>query len=58
MLRAPGRRGQSIYVKPNGEAEQLPGKATGSANAGDRVVILSPGGGAWGSKQKLRRSKR
>ena len=54
----PGKRGQSIYVKANGQAQQLPGKCAGNARAGDRVIILSPGGGAWGSKQKPRRSER
>ncbi len=55
---APGNRGQSMYVKENGQAQPLPGKCAVNARAGDRVVILSPGGGAWGSKKKPARSKR
>ncbi len=55
---APGQRGQSLYVRANGQAQQLPGKCTANTRAGDRVVILTPGGGAWGSKRKARRSKR
>jgi len=55
---APGRRGQSVYLNASGQAQKLPGKCAVNARAGDRVVILSPGGGAWGSKQKKGRSKR
>jgi N-methylhydantoinase B/oxoprolinase/acetone carboxylase alpha subunit len=45
-------------VKANGQVQKLPGKCAVNAHAGDRVVILTPGGGAWGSKQKAGRSRR
>lgn len=42
----PGARGQNLL---NGE--ELPGKCTLEVNAGDRLVIKSPGGGGWNAPQ-------
>ncbi len=55
---APGKRGQSIYVKSSGQAQQLPGKCTAQARAGDSVVILTPGGGGWGTKNRTAKSEK
>jgi N-methylhydantoinase B len=49
---APGKLGQSLWVKARGAVVRLPGKCTANARAGDRVVILTPGGGAWGRKKR------
>jgi len=56
---APGKLGQSLWVKSGGAIVRLPGKCTANARAGDRVVLLTPGGGGWGRKnRKAKREKR
>jgi N-methylhydantoinase B len=49
---APGKLGQSLWVKARGTVVRLPGKCTANARAGDRVVILTPGGGGWGREER------
>ncbi|EXJ93815.1 5-oxoprolinase (ATP-hydrolysing) [Capronia coronata CBS 617.96] len=44
-----GERGQNLWIRRDGHVINLGGKNTASMQAGDRIVILSPGGGAWGS---------
>ncbi|MEP4078766.1 hydantoinase B/oxoprolinase family protein [Haloferula sp.] len=43
-----GMRGRQIRVFANGSAEELPSSTTYEAKAGERVMIQTPGGGAWG----------
>ena len=45
-----GKRGENLWVKNNGRIINLGGKNTAMMGAGDRIVIQSPGGGAWGKK--------
>jgi N-methylhydantoinase B len=52
---APGKLGQSLWVKASGQVVRLPGKCTANARVGDRVVILTPGGGGWGQKNRKRK---
>jgi N-methylhydantoinase B len=44
----PGASGRGFLFRADGRAEELPGKCTFSAGAGDRVRIETPGGGGWG----------
>ncbi|KAF3022637.1 hypothetical protein E8E14_013995 [Neopestalotiopsis sp. 37M] len=44
-----GKRGQNLWVKRNGRTINLGGKNTAMMNAGDRIVVQSPGGGGWGT---------
>ncbi|KAK6088773.1 5-oxoprolinase (hydantoinase B/oxoprolinase) [Seiridium cupressi] len=43
-----GKRGLNLWVKKNGRVINLGGKNTANMNAGDRMVVQSPGGGGWG----------
>ena len=45
----PGQCGEDWLIRPSGAAERLPGKVTFEAAAGDRLRVLTPGGGGWGS---------
>ncbi|HJS72080.1 MAG TPA: hydantoinase B/oxoprolinase family protein [Acidimicrobiia bacterium] len=45
----PGALGEDWLIRPGGERERLPGKCTVEISAGDRLVVLTPGGGGWGS---------
>ena len=45
----PGARGEDWLIKRSGEAELLPGKVTLDVRAGDRLRVLTPGGGGWGA---------
>ncbi|KAL2421744.1 5-oxoprolinase 1 [Exophiala dermatitidis] len=47
-----GERGQNLWIRSDGHVINLGGKNTASMKAGDRIVILSPGGGAWGSAEE------
>jgi len=42
-----GKRGEQFLIR-NGEKTALPGLATTKVNAGDRILIETPGGGGWG----------
>ncbi|MDH3731325.1 MAG: hydantoinase B/oxoprolinase family protein [Acidimicrobiia bacterium] len=44
----PGAVGEDWLVR-DGKAEQLPGKCTVEVHPGDRLRVLTPGGGGWGS---------
>ena len=44
---APGKRGLNRFLR-SGAAEVVSGKHTAHLEAGDRVVIETPGGGGWG----------
>ncbi|MEK7953654.1 hydantoinase B/oxoprolinase family protein [Luteolibacter soli] len=44
-----GLPGKQVRVHPDGGWEVLPGAVTYRAEAGERVIIETPGGGGWGS---------
>jgi N-methylhydantoinase B len=44
----PGAPGEDWLIRENGERERLPGKCTVSVDPGDRLLVLTPGGGGWG----------
>lgn len=46
----PGAIGEDWLIHPDGSKERLPGKTTIEVETGDRLVILTPGGGGWGSE--------
>ena len=46
---SPGAVGEDWLVRSGGERERLPGKVTVDVEAGDRLVVLTPGGGGWGT---------
>ena len=48
---AHGQRGRNAIIR-SGVREQVGGKYTTLLEAGDRVVIETPGGGGWGSPEK------
>ncbi|TEA15231.1 Uncharacterized protein C8034_v002380 [Colletotrichum sidae] len=43
-----GERGRNVWVKKSGRVINLGGKNTAMMEAGDRIVVMSPGGGGWG----------
>jgi len=45
----PGSTGEDWLVRANGTREKLPGKCTIDVAAGDELMVLTPGGGGWGS---------
>lgn len=45
-----GKRGENLWIKKNGRVINLGGKNTAMMEAGDRMVIQTPGGGGWGDK--------
>ena len=44
----PGASGEDWLIRAGGGRERLPGKVTVDVAAGDRLVVLTPGGGGWG----------
>lgn len=44
---APGACGEDWLIRGS-ERDRLPGKATIEVEAGDRLLVLTPGGGGWG----------
>jgi N-methylhydantoinase B len=46
----PGASGEDWLIRPDGTTERLPGKTTFEVTAGDRLRILTPGGGGWGGR--------
>jgi N-methylhydantoinase B len=44
----PGALGEDWLVRAGGSPERLPGKVTVAVEPGDRLVVLTPGGGGWG----------
>jgi N-methylhydantoinase B len=45
----PGAPGEDWLIGPDGRRERLPAKTTIPVRAGDRLLVLTPGGGGWGS---------
>ena len=46
----PGATGEDWLIHPDGSKERLPGKVTLQVEAGDRLRVLTPGGGGWGKR--------
>ncbi|QJE95412.1 hydantoinase B/oxoprolinase family protein [Luteolibacter luteus] len=46
-----GLPGRQTRIHPDGSQEELPGAITYAAQAGERVLIETPGGGGWGTPQ-------
>ncbi len=44
----PGATGEDWLIRPDGDRLRLNGKTTLEVNAGDRLLVLTPGGGGWG----------
>jgi 5-oxoprolinase (ATP-hydrolysing) len=45
---APGARGRNAVERRDGRIEPLAGRAAADLEAGDRLVVETPGGGGWG----------
>lgn len=43
----PGMRGKNIRIRADDQREELPGAATYSADAGEALIIETPGAGGW-----------
>ena len=46
----PGQPGRQVLIRADGRSESLPGIAGATLQAGDKLVIESPGGGGWGTE--------
>jgi len=44
----PGATGEDWLHRASGELERLSGKTTVEVGSGDRLVVMTPGGGGWG----------
>jgi len=44
----PGAVGEDWLIRASGDRARLPGKSTVEVSTGDRLVVLTPGGGGWG----------
>ena len=47
----PGAAGANLVIRGSGRAQPLPAKGNVALRAGDRLVILTPGGGGWGRRK-------
>ncbi len=45
----PGAIGEDWLIRSSGDRERLAGKSTVEVARGDRLVVLTPGGGGWGT---------
>jgi 5-oxoprolinase (ATP-hydrolysing) len=45
----PGKAGEQILVNTSGEKKKLKGMDNASVKKGDKIIIKTPGGGAWGN---------
>ncbi len=45
----PGACGEDWLIRTDGSTERLPGKTTFEVEPGDRLRVLTPGGGGWGA---------
>ncbi len=45
----PGAPGQDTLLRKGGDVERLSGKTTVPVETGDRLAVLTPGGGGWGA---------
>jgi N-methylhydantoinase B/oxoprolinase/acetone carboxylase alpha subunit len=44
----PGACGEDWLIPSGGAPERVPGKSTFDVGVGDRLLVLTPGGGGWG----------
>ena len=44
----PGAIGEDWLIRASGDRDRLPGKTTVAVAPGDRLLVLTPGGGGWG----------
>jgi len=44
----PAERGRNLLIKKDGTAFNIGGKRSGPIDVGERLVIMSPGGGGYG----------
>lgn len=55
-----GASGLNLWVRPNPEGGEkvvnLGGKNTASFSSGDRIIVCTPGGGAWGKAEDKKAS--
>ncbi len=49
----PGRPGANILVRRGKKGKKIPGKTSFEVNPGDRLVIMTPGGGGWGKPGQI-----
>jgi N-methylhydantoinase B len=47
-----GATGEDWLLRADGSEERLPGKVTFDVSAGDKIRVLTPGGGGWGNPQR------
>ena len=40
--------GQNLFIAPDGSSTELPSQCERSVNPGDRLRLLTPGGGGFG----------
>ena len=48
----PGKRGEQVVLRRSGEREQLTSVDGCEVEAGDRLVVLTPGGGGFGAPKE------
>jgi len=48
-----GDLGEDWLIRATGGRERLPGKTTLSVSPGDRLLVLTPGGGGWGHRTQI-----
>ena len=48
---APGARGRNALLRADGRSEELPHRASVALDAGDELVVETPGGGGYGSRR-------
>ena len=46
----PGKKGRNLFLFADGRHIDLGGKNEVSAGKGDRIIVLTPGGGGYGNK--------
>jgi 5-oxoprolinase (ATP-hydrolysing) len=46
-----GTKGRNLREMPDGRREPLPGSASFTAEAGEGLIIETPGGGGWGRER-------
>lgn len=48
----PGRTSDCVVVSQDGKRKRLPSKITTTLKKGDKVILVTPGGGGWGDPKK------
>jgi len=48
----PGKTGRQLLIRQDGSTSELNGVDSVEVQAGDRIVIETPGGGGWGKREK------